>query len=364
MKKFLILAAAVAAMAACTKSEVVYDDNDTEIGLAPVNYKATKLWGPIDGSDYPVNENFAVFAKHTTSPSGTSSKTDEGITKWYLKDVEFTHMEDKIWHGNPSYYWPKTGSLYFMGYSPAEINDGASVDCVIETNYDSYLVINGFEQNDYSYTNGAVQTPTNSGYPNQMWDLMWFDPSARSYTSTDGVPSITFHHALSRMRFVMTCDQGLEDLFRVTKVVLKGVRMKGNLTAYDNSKAVPSWTFDDNNTEDLTLYDVNVNGNSTWLQNNAGFNIEDVLLIPQTTAVIEIYYDQKPYKNAPDEFTSTHLYTATLSGGSDQDNIYNQWVYSRYYTYQFQFNAAEIKLTPTIVDWAELTFVNGQIQKN
>ena len=28
MKKLMILAAAVAAMAACTKSEVVYDDND------------------------------------------------------------------------------------------------------------------------------------------------------------------------------------------------------------------------------------------------------------------------------------------------------------------------------------------------
>ena len=60
MKKLMILAAAVAAMAACTKSEVVYDDNDTEIALAPVNYMTTKMqYGPQggeSGTEYSASE--------------------------------------------------------------------------------------------------------------------------------------------------------------------------------------------------------------------------------------------------------------------------------------------------------------------
>ena len=62
MKKFLILAAAVAAMAACTKSEVVYDDNDAEIGLSPVSYTTTKtVYGPYEGTSYSQAEQFKIL---------------------------------------------------------------------------------------------------------------------------------------------------------------------------------------------------------------------------------------------------------------------------------------------------------------
>ena len=53
MKKLLIMAGTVAAMAACTKGEVVYEDTSAEIGLSPVSYTTTKtVYGPYEGTSY------------------------------------------------------------------------------------------------------------------------------------------------------------------------------------------------------------------------------------------------------------------------------------------------------------------------
>ena len=123
MKKLMILAAAVAAMAACTKSEVVYDDNDVEIALAPVTKLATKVvYGVYKNSWYTNTEKFNVFAQHTKDNPGTEWKSIElASSSTYLSDVTFVARDYEVWGGETPYYWPKTGSLFFAGYSPADV---------------------------------------------------------------------------------------------------------------------------------------------------------------------------------------------------------------------------------------------------
>ena len=205
MKKLMILAAAVAAMAACTKSEVVYDDNDTEIALAPVNYMTTKMqYGPQggeSGTEYSASEEFNIFAEYTESDAGTVLLSAIGTTR-YLNDVRFKKQTEQVsgrdvWTGSPSaYYWPKTGSLYFAGYSPA---DAVKTSATYEfSSNDPKLSITGFTQGNYvyEYEDGKPDNDT-EGY--SMVDLMYFD--VYSDTQSTGSASLyheaTFRHALS-----------------------------------------------------------------------------------------------------------------------------------------------------------------------
>ena len=59
MKKILFSLCAIAAIAACTKSEVQYEPSG-EISFAPVSKLNTKA--AVDGTDYPDALNMFVFA--------------------------------------------------------------------------------------------------------------------------------------------------------------------------------------------------------------------------------------------------------------------------------------------------------------
>ena len=344
MKKVLFIAAAVAAMAACTKTQVVYDDADVEIGLSPVNYKSTKVqYGPITGNTYPTSEDFGVFAVHTTSDAGTAYANDADANfTTYLSGVKFVYKTDGIWHGNPSYYWPKTGSLYFAGYSPAGI-DGTVSYSFDKTN--PSMTITDFIQGDYHYVDGSANTPAVDNYDNRMIDLMWFDVTRNSYNAQSETPAVTFNHALSRLRFVLQAGAGLNDLFTVTKVTLKNVRMQGTMSTA--SGQAPTWNLSDQNITDIELWNTD-----KVLPVDQSFQIADVLVIPQETSFIEIEYSQKPYAGA-DESIKTK-YSKQLTGGADVDNLSYNWIYSRYYTYSIVFTADEIEIKPDVAPWVEV----------
>ena len=138
MKNLFIIAAAVAAMAACTKSSVVYDDSQNEIGFIPVPdvvSKANDKYGPIgtDGTGntetYPTNETFGIFAYHNNNAvADTEWNAFYPNASLYIDNKEFCHDNDKnSFVGRTPAYWPKTGSLAFAGYSPWDmLNDKVS----------------------------------------------------------------------------------------------------------------------------------------------------------------------------------------------------------------------------------------------
>lgn len=344
MKKVLFIAAAVAAMAACTKSEVVYDDNDAEIGLSPVNYKSTKVqYGPITSNMYPTSEDFGVFAVHTTSNAGTAyiNDADANFTT-YLSGVKFVHKGDRIWHGDPSYYWPKTGSLYFAGYSPAGTT-GTVTYSFDKTN--PSMKITDFIQGGYHYVDGTASTPTVDDYANMMIDLMWFDVTPNSYNAQSETPAVTFNHALSRLRFVLQAGAGLNDIFTIKKVTLKNVRMRGTMSTAIGQ--APKWDLSDQNITDIELWNT-----EKVLPVDQSFQIADVLVIPQETSFIEIEYIQKPYVGATENIETK--YSKQLTGGADVNNLSYNWIYSRYYTYSIVFTADEIEIKPDVAPWVEV----------
>ena len=70
MKKLVITALAIGAMASCTKSTVQYEQPG-EISLQPVTQKATKA--AIDGNDYPEEGHFKVWALWTANAAESSA---------------------------------------------------------------------------------------------------------------------------------------------------------------------------------------------------------------------------------------------------------------------------------------------------
>lgn len=347
MKKLLIMAGAVAAMAACTKGEVVYEDTSAEIGLSPVSYTTTKtVYGPYEGTSYSQAEQFKVFAQHTASPAGTAFSQASSLNP-YLVDVTFgckgTQVEGKdVWGGTPSpYYWPKTGSLYFTGYSPAAANvESASYDW---NQGGPRLTLTGFEQGTYSWTGLA----SNPDY--HMVDLLYFDVHNTTTSVDGGIQSVTFRHALSWLDFNFKCaTDGLDGLFTIKKVTLTKVGNKETfLSGYgdsDNKWPVPAWTANDTGKE-IVLYDAGMP-----LTTNL-FSVHDVLIIPQNIdGVLEIVYDQKAYKDAPSIEQVENL-TLTGGDGSSDDSKKGQWIINKHYVYNITFTADEILLSPSILEW-------------
>ena len=74
MKKIFFALVAMAAIAACAKTEPVYTEDNSEIKISPATALATKanVLQAVDGTEYPTKENFDVFAYWANEPAGST----------------------------------------------------------------------------------------------------------------------------------------------------------------------------------------------------------------------------------------------------------------------------------------------------
>jgi len=166
MKRYLILAAAaLVALAACSKVTPAAD-SQREIGFQVANY-ATKANVAFTNAD------FGTFAWHhaedaTVTPFITNEKVAQKGTEW--KTVENT------------YYWPKTGKLNFISYSPFSADKAPAVT---ENTIDWKAYTVGAD--DLMYADRAKDKSENENVYTNI-------------SGATGVPTL-FHHALARLSF-------------------------------------------------------------------------------------------------------------------------------------------------------------------
>lgn len=344
MKKLIIAALAIAAMAACTKSNVQFDQPG-EIAFQPVAQKATKA--AVVGTNYPTDAayNFNVWAWWAEA-----GKTDiADFQTAYIDDQPFEYRSEKqLWGGSgQSYYWPTTGSLYFAGYSPASIqgSDDNSDDC--EVSYD---------KNSMTLTVKNYRQSTNIS---ETVDLMWFHLTDVSYDRTTQQVPVKFHHALSWLTFrANLTDVTTPQLWTVKSITLKNVETMANFTAKKDITAdnhgITSWA-SHSSTENITVFTGSYNvkyvdadyapgaDDDSILENTGKDN--GVLVIPQGCTLEEaqlvIEFDQR----APSGKTVSQ--TKTLKLGSE-------WLPSKHYLYTITFSAEEIYISPKVVEWTEV----------
>ena len=337
MKKIFYSLLAVAALASCAKTEAVYMEDQAEIKIKPATALATKanVLAAIDGTEYPVAENFDVYAYWANLPAGSSFTTADGVTK-YLGEtgaVEFTN-KGNYWGGTTTYYWPKNGSLRFAAYSPSNVNMAHDLDT------DTYTVT-GYEQ--------PATTAT-------TWDLL-VAPTSKSYTAMTAAEnvSVVFEHALSWITVkVVAKDAEAAKAFDIKKVTINDVVNVADFEAVMSGEKAMTWTL----TDTKVAYEV-FNGSQAVTETATVIETtkDGTVIIPQPTTTITVDYKQNALEGTP----ALDNQQVTVDLVLDAENT--PWKPGKHYVYTLVFGLDEILINPDVVDWDDVIVNEVQVGK-
>lgn len=327
MKKSLIIALGAFALVACTKTSVSYEQTG-EIGFAPVVRKnSTKA--AVEGTTFP-NQKIKVYGYYDNSTGPGSSYADGNFAVEYLPGVEFAKNGD-IWAGAEThYYWPKTGSMLFAGYSPVEFT---GVTYSLASNKFS---VTGLDQPEFSATK----------------DLLY---AGRGTSVLGGTVDMVFSHALSWV--TVKANAAAANQIKITKIKFVGLAAKGS------SDGLPVWTT--TGTKDLTVFapesafPVPAGTTGTIVESNENCG----LVFPQTladAAAIEVSYEMN---NGAGQWFAQKPFVQKLKLLKSGTNTIDKWEAGKHYTYIINFSAIEggqgssneITIAPTVKDWESVT---------
>ena len=301
MKRYIIPAiAALLALAACTKQGPVQEPA-REIGFQVANYVQTKADAPVKFT----NKDFGTFAWHYAG---------DGTVSPFMKNEQVGQKGSEWKTLNNTYYWPKSGSLNFVSYSPYSADKAPAVS---ETSiaWTAYTVAG----DDLMYAdkaNGQTENITPGTY--------------NSVSGANGVPTL-FHHALAKLSF------------KVEATFLE-------YTANDNNKSKTTWAITLTeatlkgiyNTGDLALA-LNTD-NVTWKTDgwkaDAAKTADAVKLVTAPNGVVlkakepQDLYDGKSFYVLPQTLadkaqalTLVFNITTTLPNGNVHNEVYNETLY-------------------------------------
>lgn len=218
MKKIISIVLGVAALAACTKTSVSYEQPG-EIALAPVT-RANMTKAAITGATFPTTNDMGVYAFYNAGKLANTEKADFlAGSAAYLDNVEFVNRAgSNNWGGKTSYYWPKTGSLVFAAYSPR----------AAALAYDE-------QKDEFSATSYAQSADLSSTV-----DLLWSPMTAKSHDKTTTAVPMVFYHAMSWVTVqAVAANSKSDSQFKIKSVELNGIANKG---AFKTAGATIAWT--------------------------------------------------------------------------------------------------------------------------
>ena len=333
MKKIFFSLLAIAAIASCAKTEAVYEEGQVEIKLSPVTALQTKanVLAAVDGTTYPTDENFDVFAYWSKDDNGMF--TDGELFLKNLDDnggAEFTN-KGNYWGGVVKYYWPKNGYLRFAAYSPA--------DLTVEHQQDGDV----YSIKPYVQPDKTAET----------WDFLVAktSPAYSVMTATEKV-AVEFEHALSWITLkVKAKDADAAQAFDIKKVTIKDIYTAADFEAtmvdgmpVDPTEADYPWT-NWTAAKDYVVFEGSqmVTETLTDIENTPAGTV----IIPQATTKVVVEFDQYGVNGTAD----TPGMTVELDLVLDTDNT--PWVPGKHYNYNLIFGLDEILINPSVVDWDE-----------
>lgn len=179
MKKLFVFAAAVIALAACSKSEVNTIGTDKAVTFEVANYvspvtKANVSFGT--GNTFKTNSWV-----HTTLNGAASTQ------EFMANETISWNATEKQWMPSRMYYWPKTGYVNFFSYA-GTINPSATAEGSI------------------TYTNATIDVDDDILVADAAYE---YTGNVSTYHLDDagvtGVPTL-FHHMLSKVTFNVKLD--------------------------------------------------------------------------------------------------------------------------------------------------------------
>lgn len=224
MKKSLFLAAlATIALASCTQNESIVERQ--EIGFSPLQYKAVNSKAIIEGNKYPSTLSFGLYAYHS---DGTNNKL-------YIDNATCSYSStEKTFVSDPVAYWPLSGTLGMVAWSPKTIDATYTLD---GKNLSIPFAAAGREANpvDLMYSTpltGLTKDNQTVGY------------EAKEDNVVDGGNGvgITFKHALSQI--VVTAkvaDTYTGAVYNITGLSLQSMDDNNTLNVTENANPAASW---------------------------------------------------------------------------------------------------------------------------
>lgn len=343
MKKIISIVLGVAALAACTKTSVSYEQPG-EIALAPVT-RANMTKAAITGTTFPTTNDMGVYAFYNAGKLvGTPKEEFLTGSAAYLNNVKFVNRTGTgNWGGETSYYWPKTGSLVFAAYSPSAANLAYSAG------EDKFSKANYVQSTDLANT----------------VDLLWSPMTAKSHDKTTTAVPMVFYHAMSWVTVqAVAANSESEGKFKVKSVKLNGIVNKGSFeTAVDDI----DWTLSSAAVDVKTL---TVFNNDAYKEIPKMTPAEVLENVAKGTVVIP--------QSLGDAVTLTVVFSQVMPTGdwsADQNLTFTlnkckvgepavelkKWDNGKHYIYTLNFNIKgaagenEILIKPTLTDWENVT---------
>ena len=313
MKKIAFIAAlAIAALASCSKS--VEDGIKSEIVFQVARHKGVTKADPADyKTDYQAVP-FGAFAwyKGVSASDNTTFMTNQKVS-----------FSDPVWKPEgTTYYWPKSGSIDFICYSPYTA-DG--VDAPLPT-----------------ITENGISYPAWNVGAHPTVDIMYADKITGLTNNTttyyyNGVPTL-FHHALAKVSFQIkqsymsvTSDTGDTTSWEITvsDIILSDILTSGSLNLTLNPDGTwnkPSvWDSTGGTKENVDLLDSDITLDGT----NQGL-VSDLMILPQSltdgqkvtiTVTIKTYRDLNDGNGPQLVLTETNIPIEGLLSGGSLDHI-------------------------------------------
>jgi len=362
MKKlFFLAAAAIVALAACTKNNIDVDSIEGRvINFNTVAGKATKA--PISGTAYlSTYDSFGVFAWYLASGDWSTSAANSSAVS-YMDDVEVAFDDTKdIWAPTSTYYWPLEGKLTFIAYSPKAAATAAFSNEGVLTLTDYTLSTTVADQVDLMYSAIAANKDQNESYYTDTVN----SKDSQAAEGDKGV-NIQFKHALAQIIFkAKTADEvydaGLS--FKIDSIVVNAASTAASMTVTNPATDVAPAGITTWNTPGTKVnFNVRVaafpEAANTYLTKTLSDPIGDALLaIPVTefdTTDPTITVKYSLYRLSDNQALGSKKVTVNVK---DIDDIITSWQAGKKYEYDLKIDLQKIYFTPSIIDWT-----NGEVQ--
>lgn len=372
MKKLIVLFSAVAALAACSKNEVVpaVSGENVEISYKVAPRTKAEADSKADPKAFNTDNVFASWAYYL--PSGKSWETDSKDAQIYFGEesahgVKISYDKNKeVWKNQTtSYYWPKEGNLTFFAYS---LNSDFLTD-KLGTDTHFYCTKN---ESQYGIC-GALNLETHPNTDFLVADIAKDKTANETAYKFNGVPTL-FKHKLSRVKFAVKKKSD----YPGATITLNSITFKKlvNYMVYNQYKI----NKDGSITPDSITHTILGNTpRSDQEYTKTDFEVSSSTAfdpVPDNNEVRYIYIPQnfKDVKD-PDNIATIEIkYTVTFKKGTSETDkgisetytktlkvkdIFDSWEIGKRYTFNLIFSLDEINWAPAVGDWEDVENTNG-----
>ena len=342
MKKVFLIAAAVVALAACSKNEVLPSssiNNEISFNVAP-RTKATP-------EEFNKNNKFASWAYYL--PKGSTWDAPAGKTpQEYIVNSTISYQTGtNTWKcADKTYYWPKDGgSLTFFAYS-LNRND------LTLTGGDSHFTCDAV-----TGINGAINLTANKNTDFMVADIAKDKTANETAHSFNGVPTL-FKHKLSKV----VCKVQKAANYQNVKFELKGIEF----LSVSHYATYGQFVNDGAGTIKETIFPSGTKDDQVYTSATQEITLTATAV---TNEDVVIYIPQK-FTDETSKIKVTYTITTTVEGstpGSTTEVVqtvereypiksqFAEWEMGKKYIFNLTFSLDEILWAPAVEPWVDVT---------